>query len=40
MCFLVNEKLRFFVNLYGLLQAHFQMGQYGIAHMWNFKVPV
>lgn len=31
--FLLNGKLRFFMNLYVLLQAHFQMGQYEIAHM-------
>lgn len=38
MGFAVSGKLKFFVNLYSSLQAHSQSGQYGIAHMWNFKV--
>lgn len=40
MGFPVNAELKCFVNLYGSLQAHSQTGQYGIAHIWNFKVSV
>lgn len=38
MGFAMNGIHKCFVNLCSSLQAHSQIGHYGTAHMWNFKV--